>query len=73
MAGYSLFRKYRNQFVKLLNMVSDNFLNALKEQGDSQLNPVIVEIESYIKDREFLREPEGRQLKSNLQSDRSVP
>ena len=54
-------------------MVLDNFLNALKEQRDSQLTPVIVEIESYIKDREFLREPEGRQLKSNLQSDLSVP
>ncbi|KAK9934541.1 hypothetical protein M0R45_021681 [Rubus argutus] len=40
MAGYSLFRKYRNQFVK---------------------------------DKEFHWEPEGRQLKSNLQSDLSVP
>lgn len=73
MAGYSLFKKYKSQFRKMLNIISDNFLNALRERGDSNLNPVIAEIDAYLKDNKFLREPEGRSLEGSLLSDVYVP
>lgn len=44
MAGFSLYKKYKCQFRKLLNTVSDYYLKALKEQGDSELNSYITEI-----------------------------
>ncbi|CAN6550824.1 unnamed protein product [Malus baccata var. baccata] len=72
-AGYSLFKKYKSQFRKMLNIISDNFLKALKERRDSNLNSVIAEIEAFIKDNEFHREPEGRTLLGSLESDAYVP
>ncbi|TQD82181.1 hypothetical protein C1H46_032269, partial [Malus baccata] len=72
-AGYSLFKKYKSQFRKMLNIISDNFLKALKERRDSNLNSVIAEIEAFIKDNEFHREPEGRNLLGSLESDAYVP
>ncbi|KAB2604609.1 nucleoporin GLE1 [Pyrus ussuriensis x Pyrus communis] len=57
----------------MLNIISDNLLKALKERQDSNLNSVIAEIEAYIKDKEFHREPEGRTLLGSLESDTYVP
>ena len=67
-AGFALFRRYKSQFRKILNVISDNFLVALKARKESDLTRIIVDIESYIEDRRFLQEPEGRSMQSNLLS-----
>ncbi|CAL1415078.1 unnamed protein product [Linum trigynum] len=61
-AGFVLYRKYKSQFAKLLHMVSSHFLKALKTRNDPDLRPIITEIESYIQDKSFLKEPEGRRM-----------
>lgn len=72
-AGFALYRKYKSQFSKLLHIISDDFVKALRERQDPELNPIIVEIESYIKDQMFLQEPEGRRLQDQLLSGEMVP
>ncbi|KAF8403635.1 hypothetical protein HHK36_011739 [Tetracentron sinense] len=69
MAGFALFRKYKSQFRKILNIISHYFLDALKARGDSKLNPVITRLKSYIETNQFLQEPEGWHLRTSLLSD----
>ncbi|OWM89697.1 hypothetical protein CDL15_Pgr024445 [Punica granatum] len=73
MAGYALYRKYKSQFGKILNVISENYLAALKARDNSELNPVIAEIQSYIEDKKFLQVPEGRVLQGALLSREMVP
>ncbi|KAF8390531.1 hypothetical protein HHK36_025058 [Tetracentron sinense] len=73
MAGFALFRKYKSQFRKILNIISRNFLDALKARGDPKLNPVITRLKSYIETNQFLQEPEGWRLRTSLLSDVCVP
>ncbi|XVE92291.1 hypothetical protein REPUB_Repub01dG0084500 [Reevesia pubescens] len=73
MAGFALFRKYKSQFMKMLNIISENFLNALRAQEDPELKPIIVAIQVYLEDKRFLQEPEGRALQSSLLSSVMVP
>ncbi|XP_062110478.1 mRNA export factor GLE1 [Humulus lupulus] len=73
MAGYALFKRYKSQFRKILSIISDHFLNALRSRKNPALNPVIAEIQSYIEDNKFLQEPEGRSLESSLLSSVMVP
>ncbi|KAJ7945470.1 GLE1-like protein [Quillaja saponaria] len=68
MAGFALFRRYKSQFRKILNIISQNFLVALKAREESGFQDVIVELQSYIEDKKFLQEPEGRSLQSSLLS-----
>ncbi|XVF43865.1 hypothetical protein PTKIN_Ptkin02bG0074600 [Pterospermum kingtungense] len=72
-AGFGLFRKYKSQFMKMLNIISENFLNALRAQEDQELRPIIAEIQSYLEDKRFLKEPEGRALQGSLLSSYMVP
>ncbi|KAL6983797.1 hypothetical protein U1Q18_017172 [Sarracenia purpurea var. burkii] len=68
-AGFALFRTYKSQFKKLLNIIYRDFVNALKEQGgDAKLNKVITSIQTYIESNKFLEEPEGRPLQGSLLS-----
>ncbi|KAF7834473.1 protein GLE1 isoform X1 [Senna tora] len=67
MAGFALYRRYKSHFLKLLKVISDNFLVALK-QKEPAMTRTIVEIQSYIEDKKFLQEPEGKSLQSNLLS-----
>ncbi|KAK9001631.1 hypothetical protein V6N11_083411 [Hibiscus sabdariffa] len=72
-AGFALYRKYKSQFMKLLNIVSENFLNALRSQEDPELRPITADIQSYLEDKKFLLEPEGRTLQDSLLSSVMVP
>ncbi|XP_037496784.1 protein GLE1 isoform X2 [Jatropha curcas] len=72
-AGFVLFRKYRSQFRKLLNIILKDFLKVLRESEDSELRPIIIEIQSYIEDNEFIQEPEGRSLQGSLLSKVMAP
>ena len=73
MAGYALLKRCKSQFRKILSIISDNFLNALRSQKYQELNSVIAEIQSYIEDNKFLQEPEGRSLETSLLSSVMVP
>nr|KJB78026.1 hypothetical protein B456_012G173500 [Gossypium raimondii] len=73
MAGFALFRKYRSQFMKMLNFISENFLNALRSQDDPDLRPITSKIQCYLEDKLFLQEPEGRTLHSSLLSNNMAP
>ncbi|MBA0726996.1 hypothetical protein Golax_002783 [Gossypium laxum] len=73
MAGFALFRKYRSQFMKILNFISENFLNALRSQDDPDLRPIMSKIQCYLEDKLFLQEPEGRTLQSSLLSNNMAP
>ncbi|QCE13142.1 GLE1-like [Vigna unguiculata] len=68
MAGFALFKRYKSQFLKMLNVVSENFLVDLKSRNISELTKTITEIQTYIEDKKFLQEPEGKSLQSNLLS-----
>ncbi|EEF47610.1 Nucleoporin GLE1, putative [Ricinus communis] len=67
-AGFVLFRKYRSQFGKMLNIIYNDFLEALRKRQDSGLNATVAEIQSYIQDKKFLQEPEGARLQGSLVS-----
>ncbi|KAJ1380498.1 GLE1-like [Sesbania bispinosa] len=67
-AGFALFKRYKSQFLKMLNVILENFLVDLKSKNVPEMNNTIVMIETYIKDRTFLQEPEGRSLQSDLAS-----
>ncbi|XP_058074958.1 mRNA export factor GLE1 isoform X2 [Magnolia sinica] len=67
-AGFMLFRRYKSQFRKILNIVSREFLASLKNLRDPQANQVIEQIECYIESNQYLQEPQGWQLQTSLQS-----
>ncbi|XP_059657811.1 mRNA export factor GLE1 isoform X3 [Cornus florida] len=75
MAGFALYRKYKSQFKKLLNIISRDFLNALKERGgeDTKINKVITNIQNYIESNQCREEPEGWRLESSLLSKSIAP
>ncbi|XP_027336635.1 protein GLE1 isoform X2 [Abrus precatorius] len=68
MAGFGLFKRYKSQFLKMLNIVSENFLVDLKSRNIPELTRTVTEIQTYIEDKKYLQEPEGRSLQSNLLS-----
>ncbi|XP_021653484.1 mRNA export factor GLE1 isoform X2 [Hevea brasiliensis] len=72
-AGFVLFKKYKSQFRKMLNIISKDFLKALREREDQELKTIIIEIQSYIEDNRFLQEPEGWSMQSSLLSSVMVP
>lgn len=65
MAGFMLFRKYKSQFKKILDVIYIEFLVELKRTQDPKLNQVIIAIEAYIETEQFLQEPQGWRLQSN--------
>ena len=68
MAGFALFRRYKSQFAKMLNVISQNFLVDLKARQIPEMTRTVVEIQTYIEDKKFLQVPEGRRLEANLLS-----
>ncbi|GFY91464.1 hypothetical protein Acr_07g0016600 [Actinidia rufa] len=73
-AGFALYRTYKTQFKKLLNIIYRDFVSALKERGgDAKLSKVITSIQTYIESNKFLEEPEGSSLQSTLLSHTFVP
>ncbi|KAI3869261.1 hypothetical protein MKW92_021089 [Papaver armeniacum] len=68
MAGFALFRTYKTQFQKMLNFISRRFVEALESKQDPELKPVIVQLKTYIDTNQFVKEPEGRLLKTCLLS-----
>ncbi|XP_010528080.1 PREDICTED: protein GLE1 isoform X2 [Tarenaya hassleriana] len=74
MAGFALHRRYKTQFLKILNVAHEHFLAKLRtKQDSSELGPIVMEITSYLDDKKYLQEPEGRSLLSNLLSRDRAP
>ncbi|KAK9707469.1 hypothetical protein RND81_07G199300 [Saponaria officinalis] len=68
MAGFALYRKYKDQFRKVLNAISREFVHKLKASGKPEISSVITRLEDYINSNRFLEEPEGWRLKDTLLS-----
>lgn len=68
-----MYKRYKNQFKKLLNIISQDFLKALKEREDPKVTKVVISLENYIQSNEFLKEPEGWRLQDSLLSHGFVP
>ncbi|XP_061346988.1 mRNA export factor GLE1-like [Gastrolobium bilobum] len=71
-SNVDLFRRYKSQFLKMLKVISENFLVQLKSRQAPELTKTVTEIETYIEDKKFLQEPEGKSLLSNLLSNASL-
>ncbi|KAL0925410.1 hypothetical protein M5K25_003735 [Dendrobium thyrsiflorum] len=67
MAGFALLRKYKSQFMKVLNVISRRFLPSLKQRGEA-VNEIVLKLEQYLDDKIYLREPEGRHFRGPLLS-----
>ena len=67
-AGFALYRRYKNQFKKLLNIIYRDFLKKLREKDDTKVKQVVMSLENYIQSNQFEKEPEGWRLKDSLQS-----
>ncbi|KAG2429002.1 hypothetical protein HXX76_011246 [Chlamydomonas incerta] len=63
-AGFSLFTRYRGQFVKLMGTLRRDFLPALRATaaGDDLISAFATLLESYVDDGVFRRPPEGRNM-----------
>ncbi|CAL5203768.1 unnamed protein product [Lathyrus oleraceus] len=72
-AGYALFRRYKSQFLKMLNIVSNNFLVDLKSRNVPESTKIVANIQAYIEDKMFLQVPEGKNLQSNTLSSAKEP
>lgn len=69
MAGYRLNREYGRQFYKLLLLINDDFLRRLEAGGDPDARSAHTRIMTYLQDREFQSEPEGRRMPQTGMSD----
>ncbi|XP_010494974.1 PREDICTED: protein GLE1 [Camelina sativa] len=68
-AGFGLHQRYKSQFVKVVNVVREHFLQRLRAKKDTKdLQLIIAEIMAYLDDRMYLKEPEGRTMKASLLS-----
>ncbi|XP_073037126.1 mRNA export factor GLE1-like [Primulina eburnea] len=72
MSGYILYRRYRNQFEKLLRIIARDFLKALKEGNSDSVNAKLIKVKTsiinYVESSRFKKEPEGLQLRGHLDS-----
>jgi len=73
MAGFALFKRYKSQFLKMLNVISDKFLVDLKSHNIPESVKTIAYMQAYIEDKKFLQVPEGRNLQSNTLSSAYEP
>eukprot|EP00884_Botryococcus_braunii_P002466 jgi/Botrbrau1/1221/Bobra.0163s0028.2 len=68
-AGYKLHLTYRGQFLKLVQYVGENTLSDLDRHGDHEARAVHARLETYLQNRAFEVQPEGRTLpESDLSS-----
>ncbi|KAF6149567.1 hypothetical protein GIB67_003715 [Kingdonia uniflora] len=68
MAGFTLFRKYKSQFLKILNIISRKYVLATEARRNPELNKVFISIQLYIDKRLFFQEPTGWRLETSLSS-----
>ncbi|XP_020251908.1 protein GLE1 isoform X2 [Asparagus officinalis] len=62
MTGFALYRRYKSQFIKILDVISRSYLPALKKRDDQKLGEIVNRLEGYLDDKAYLKEPEGWRL-----------
>ncbi|KAJ6824634.1 protein GLE1 isoform X3 [Iris pallida] len=65
MAGFAMFRRYRSQFVKILNTIGGIYLPKLKEREGQKVGKLVYELEQYLDGKTYTREPEGWRLEEH--------
>ncbi|KFK26343.1 hypothetical protein AALP_AA8G235500 [Arabis alpina] len=75
-AGFGLHQRYKTQFLKLVNVFREHFLAKLRmeselqlKKGSSGLQTITTEITTYLDNRMYLKEPEGRRMFTEAQVD----
>ncbi|CAI9093056.1 OLC1v1028462C1 [Oldenlandia corymbosa var. corymbosa] len=66
MAGYALYKRFRNQFMKVLQIIERDYLDVLPE--DLKSTTAMHNFRDYLRSKQFLNEPEERQLKTEVLS-----
>ncbi|CAI5536677.1 unnamed protein product [Closterium sp. Naga37s-1] len=61
-AGYRMHLTYRSQFLKLLDVVGNEYRGKLQALNDADVAPVVNRIETYIGVQRYLRPPEGLEM-----------
>jgi len=61
-AGYKMAGVYKSQFVKLLEVVEKDFLRELVEQKDSDATAVGTRLQMFLRARQYLKPPDGRNM-----------
>ncbi|CAI5995349.1 unnamed protein product [Closterium sp. NIES-65] len=61
-AGYRMHLTYRSQFLKLLNVVGNEYRGKLQALNDADVAPVVNRIETYVGVQRYLRPPEGLEM-----------
>ncbi|CAN6478255.1 unnamed protein product [Victoria cruziana] len=67
-AGHALYRRYGNQFIKVLRVITQKFLPNLKKREDPSASKVINNLETYLQSKEFLSEPKGLRFAQTVES-----
>ncbi|VVA91179.1 unnamed protein product [Arabis nemorensis] len=69
-AGFGLHRRYKTQFLKVVNIVREHFLPKLRAKKDTSnlQSRIITDMTTYLDDKMYLKEPEGRSLKTSTLS-----
>ncbi|CAI5500120.1 unnamed protein product [Closterium sp. Naga37s-1] len=61
-AGYRMHLTYRSQFLKLLDVVGNEYRGKLQALNDADVAPVVNRIETYVGVQRYLRPPEGLEM-----------
>ncbi|KAF3772684.1 GLE1 protein, partial [Nymphaea thermarum] len=67
-AGHALYRRYGNQFIKILRVTTRRFLPDLKGKEDPLASKVINNLETYLQSKEYLSEPKGLRFAQTVES-----
>uniref|UniRef100_A0A7N0UIT3 mRNA export factor GLE1 n=1 Tax=Kalanchoe fedtschenkoi TaxID=63787 RepID=A0A7N0UIT3_KALFE len=65
-AGFALCKKYKAQFIKLLDVISQHFLKSLEKQAEPGTSCYIANITAYIEGKAFMKEPKGWRLEGKF-------
>ena len=66
MAGYSMYKRFGNQFRKLVDIIDQDFLEGL--QDALKQTPAVHNLRNYLRTKEFMNEPKDRELTSDVMS-----
>ncbi|GJP41085.1 hypothetical protein CLOM_g723 [Closterium sp. NIES-68] len=61
-AGYRMHLTYRSQFLKLLDVVGNEYRGKLQALNDPDVSPVVNRIETYVGVQRYLKPPEGLEM-----------
>ena len=69
-AGYSLYRKYKRQFYKVLLYIHSRFLVGLATSKNMEAQAVYSRLQTYLQNQQFSKPPEGKAMPHTAASSR---